>query len=155
MIWAISSGLSPSRSNLNVTIFLLWVSSWHSATLSPRLEIYTQRNTQRQAINRRFSLLGDSEQSVNMGLWCKTGFNVESGLSWISRMCYYIENVEFGLGELLVARSASYRTSLMPLGGATLVAASSCPSSSSLVAVTQAWCLRVATEVQMRWRRPI
>lgn len=44
MILAISSGLSPSRSNLKVTIFLLWVSSWHSATLSPRLEIFTQMN---------------------------------------------------------------------------------------------------------------
>lgn len=39
MICAISSGLSPSRSNLKVTIFLLCVSSWHSATLSPTLEI--------------------------------------------------------------------------------------------------------------------
>lgn len=46
MIWAISSGLSPSRSNLKVTIFLLWVSSWHSATLSPRLEIYMHTHTQ-------------------------------------------------------------------------------------------------------------
>lgn len=40
MISAISSGLSPSRSNLKVTIFRLCVSSWHSATLSPTLEIW-------------------------------------------------------------------------------------------------------------------
>lgn len=32
---AISSGASPSRSNLNVTILWLWVSSWHSTILSP------------------------------------------------------------------------------------------------------------------------
>ena len=33
---AMSSGLSLSRSNLKVTILLLWVFSWHSTTRSPR-----------------------------------------------------------------------------------------------------------------------
>lgn len=37
MYVAISSGASPSRSNLKVTILWLWVSSWHSTILSPVL----------------------------------------------------------------------------------------------------------------------
>ena len=35
-----SSGASPSMSNLYVTILLLWVSNWHSTILSPLLETY-------------------------------------------------------------------------------------------------------------------
>lgn len=37
MYVAISSGASPSRSNLKVTILWLWVSNWHSTILSPVL----------------------------------------------------------------------------------------------------------------------
>lgn len=40
---AISSGASPSKSNLNVTILWLWVSSWHSTILSPVLHTCMQR----------------------------------------------------------------------------------------------------------------
>lgn len=45
MYVAISSGASPSKSNLNVTILWLWVSSWHSTILSPVLHTCMQRLT--------------------------------------------------------------------------------------------------------------
>lgn len=54
-----------------------------------------------------------------------------------------VENIELGLGELLVARSTSHGTPLVSLGGATFVATSSSSSPSSLVAVAQARSLRV------------
>lgn len=65
------------------------------------------------------------------------------------QVCYYIENIELSLGDLLVAWPTSYRTSLMSLCRAAFMAtASSSSSSSTLVAVTQAWQLRVATKPQ-------
>lgn len=53
MAAAISSGLSPSRSNRKVTILLLWVCSWHSTTLSFWSETLVTRSRDR-GLRRRF-----------------------------------------------------------------------------------------------------
>lgn len=68
------------------------------------------------------------------------------------RLCSYAEDVELGLGDLLVARSTSHGAPLVPLDGAAFVATSSssprCRSSSALVAVAEARSLGVAAEIQ-------
>lgn len=53
MAAAISSGLSPSRSNRKVTILLLCVCSWHSTTLSFWSETLVTRSRDR-GLRRRF-----------------------------------------------------------------------------------------------------
>lgn len=50
MYVAISSGASPSRSNLKVTILWLWVSNWHSTILSPVLHTYNENRTHNKYI---------------------------------------------------------------------------------------------------------
>lgn len=68
------------------------------------------------------------------------------------RLRSYAEDVQLGLGDLLVARSTAHGAPLVPLDGAALVATASssphCSSSSTLVAVAEARSLRVAADNQ-------
>jgi len=127
MICAISSGLSPSRSNLKVTIFLLCVSSWHSATLSPTFEIcktFVQVKT----------------------VWMTK--TIRQDLNELISSDTYTENIELGLPSLLMAGAAAYWSPLVTLQWAALMAASWCRA--SLIAVTKTWsCIRKATEREM------
>lgn len=66
----------------------------------------------------------------------------------------YAEDIELGLGNLLVTRSTSHRAPLVPLSGAAFVATSSTSStrrsSSALVAVAKPRGLGMAAEIQGR-----
>lgn len=127
MICAISSGLSPSRSNLKVTIFLLCVSSWHSATLSPTLEI--------------------CKTSVSCWISSVTK-SLRQNMNELVSSNTYTENIELGLSSLLVAGAAADRSTLVTFHWAPFMATSW--SSASIIAVTKTWsCIRQAAGREM------
>lgn len=86
MYVAISSGASPSRSNLKVTILWLWVSNWHSTILSPVL--HTCR------VNTSITLFRVTLTCLMCSL-----------LEYISAT--YIEHTELWPGDLLLTRTSA------------------------------------------------
>lgn len=129
MICAISSGLSPSRSNLKVTIFLLCVSSWHSATLSPTLEI--------------------CKAFIQVNCFVTKSLNMTEFIRWNP----YTENIKLGSCGLLVAGATAHGSALVTFQWAPLVATAWCRA--SVVAVTKTWrCIWQAAETEMdTWER--